>query len=332
MDRHTVCIVGGGVAGLSAARRLLEHGIKPLLIDAGTIPAHKVCGEFFSSESLPYLRSWGLLPKVSVHKVRYTIERNSYDFLLPQSAGAESRLSFDGRLLASILEAGAEVRLNTKVSSIEEGIVHLASGEVINPAALLIGTGRIDSKKMDLRYYGIKSHRFMDRENDLLEMQLYPGAYLGISPIEGGQVNIACLARKEVVDRVGSIEEYMRTLWKGPEGEWMSVQVPPFGMPKLPNWKNVYFIGDAAGRVTPSTGCGLASAVISGVMAADYAVKGNWAGFQKAWGAILRRRLYWDKAVHGLMMRPALAQKAFRLGQAAPFVFETLFHKTRVIN
>jgi flavin-dependent dehydrogenase len=45
-------ILGGGVAGLCAARRLIELGIQPLVIEAGSYPSHKVCGEFISSSGV----------------------------------------------------------------------------------------------------------------------------------------------------------------------------------------------------------------------------------------------------------------------------------------
>ncbi len=39
-------IVGGGVAGLSAANRLADAGLSPLIVEASKYPAHRICGEF----------------------------------------------------------------------------------------------------------------------------------------------------------------------------------------------------------------------------------------------------------------------------------------------
>src|ERR1700733_12817781 len=45
-----VQVVGGGLAGSSAALRALMHGTSVTIIDKSRFPGHRVCGEFLSPE------------------------------------------------------------------------------------------------------------------------------------------------------------------------------------------------------------------------------------------------------------------------------------------
>src|SRR6478609_6217899 len=53
-------IIGGGLAGLSLSIELAKAGRKVILIEKGTYPFHKVCGEYISMESYDYLKRLGL--------------------------------------------------------------------------------------------------------------------------------------------------------------------------------------------------------------------------------------------------------------------------------
>ena len=48
-------IIGGGLAGLSSAILSSRQGLKVLVIEKGSYPRHKVCGEFISMESYCFL-------------------------------------------------------------------------------------------------------------------------------------------------------------------------------------------------------------------------------------------------------------------------------------
>ena len=49
-----VVIIGGGLAGLTAAIHLSKFGLKVSLLEKNEFPKHKVCGEYISNEVLPY--------------------------------------------------------------------------------------------------------------------------------------------------------------------------------------------------------------------------------------------------------------------------------------
>jgi flavin-dependent dehydrogenase len=51
-----VIIVGGGISGLITAIQLAHADIPSLLIEKKTYPFHRVCGEYISNETVPFLR------------------------------------------------------------------------------------------------------------------------------------------------------------------------------------------------------------------------------------------------------------------------------------
>jgi hypothetical protein len=55
MIQKPIVIVGGGLAGLTAAIHLSKVGLRVILIEKNEYPKHKVCGEYISNEVLPYL-------------------------------------------------------------------------------------------------------------------------------------------------------------------------------------------------------------------------------------------------------------------------------------
>ena len=64
MDRpeniYDVAIIGGGLAGLTLSIQYADEGYNAILFEKETYPFHKVCGEYISLESYPFLKRLGL--------------------------------------------------------------------------------------------------------------------------------------------------------------------------------------------------------------------------------------------------------------------------------
>ncbi|HEX2607665.1 MAG TPA: FAD-dependent oxidoreductase, partial [Flavisolibacter sp.] len=56
-QEYDVAIVGGGLAGLSCAIQLQRAGHSVIVLEKENYPFHKVCGEYISLESWPFLES-----------------------------------------------------------------------------------------------------------------------------------------------------------------------------------------------------------------------------------------------------------------------------------
>ena len=59
-SKYDVVIVGGGLAGLASAILLAKQQHKVLLLEKESYPRHKVCGEYISMGSKPFLLSLGV--------------------------------------------------------------------------------------------------------------------------------------------------------------------------------------------------------------------------------------------------------------------------------
>lgn len=329
-------IIGGGTAGLAAALRLLEHGEKPLVIESGTYPSHKVCGEFFSAQCVPFLKRWGLAP-VEVHEAHFHHAAHSFTFRFPEAAGSLSHFTCDPQLAKKVEESGGTVLTKTKVEKIEprpDGYeIKLDSGAVIKASRLLIATGRMGQKKVECPYIGVKAH-FEGLNTGALEMFLFDSAYVGVSPIEGGKFNVAALAlnsKFKGIEPLIQSSPRMQKLFAGGRQcfDWMSTPVPPFGVKNTQNWPHAYLIGDAAGTIPPITGNGLSMSVQSAIMAADFAVKKDAEGFRKAWKASFKSSIFWGGMLHQLAMRPSLSTPLMRMCYYCPSIAQGLFRLTR---
>jgi flavin-dependent dehydrogenase len=67
MIEWDVAVVGGGIAGSTAAALMARHGLRIILLEKAGFPRQKVCGEFLSPEGADVLRRVGAWPHLDVH-------------------------------------------------------------------------------------------------------------------------------------------------------------------------------------------------------------------------------------------------------------------------
>ena len=60
MSLKPITIVGGGLAGLTLGIRLRQQDVPVRILEAGTYPRHRVCGEFISGRGQQVLARLGL--------------------------------------------------------------------------------------------------------------------------------------------------------------------------------------------------------------------------------------------------------------------------------
>ena len=106
MRKHKVVIVGGGPAGAACAEKLVQAGLKPLVVDKKNFPRHKVCagwltpGVFDSLGVHPddYPGDLSIFPSLKIYLnglpirrrgAQYAIRRLEFDHWLLDRAGAE---------------------------------------------------------------------------------------------------------------------------------------------------------------------------------------------------------------------------------------------------
>lgn len=351
VKQHEFVILGGGLAGLAAAIALAEKGAAPLLLEGGVYPSHKVCGEFLSPGSLPLLDQWNVHP-IPIYRTHLHTPTKSLTVNFQTPAGSLSHYELDPALAAYAQSKGAAILTSAKVDSLKpagkESKYHeltLASGEHIQATHLIAAIGRLPQFNLIATppcYVGIKAHfKGIDLDHSL-EMFSFPGAYLGLSPIENGKCNLACLAKKEIVQPFPSIDAFIDALGRSHPRlgdylfhaeklfpDWMQARVPEFGLKKAPLWPNAYFIGDAAGTIPPACGNGLTMALEGGLLAADYALKGDFQGFRQVWKKRYSTQIRVGKILHELMLRPGCGNAFISLQRVFPKLASLFFNLTR---
>jgi flavin-dependent dehydrogenase len=184
-------IAGGGLAGLTLGILLREKGIPASIWEAGSYPRHRVCGEFISgngAELCQEIFSTSHSPERpdfrSAHTVRFFLnDRATRLFRLPRPALSVSRFELDQALASRFESAGG--RLHQKSRWLES---FEAEGSVR-------ATGRRLYKSRNPKLIGLKVHaRNLQLSTDL-ELHFAPGAYVGLSRLPYGQVNICGLFR-----------------------------------------------------------------------------------------------------------------------------------------
>ena len=119
-----IAIIGGGLAGLTLAIQCADKGYRTVLFEKESYPFHKVCGEYISMESKPFLQKLGVpldewnLPVINKLSVS-DAGGKTYDFRLPLGGFGISRYTLDNTLYRIALQRGVAIYTQTKVSDIQ---------------------------------------------------------------------------------------------------------------------------------------------------------------------------------------------------------------------
>ncbi len=268
MEPRTVTIVGGGPAGSAAAMAALADGAEATLYEKSHLPRHKVCGEFLSPEVLPILESLNLdRAFLAAGPARLTsailhLGRAEKRFRFPEPAFSLSRFTFDHLLLTEAARRGADVRTERKVAGAVDVIAH----------------GRQTPAPKGRRLFGFKAH-FRGTAEDIVEMFFFGACYAGVSPVEGGAINICGLAPEDLLRAndfhpellfPGSLRDRLND-WEQ-SFDWL-ITGPLVFHEEFHREKSLYLAGDALGFVDPFTGTGMLSALITGKLAGARAAR-----------------------------------------------------------
>jgi 2-polyprenyl-6-methoxyphenol hydroxylase-like FAD-dependent oxidoreductase len=179
-------IAGGGLAGLSLGLALRRAGVPVTVFEAHGYPRHRVCGEFITGLDETTVTRLGLAPMLAdALRHRQVVWRRRDQPIqtqtLPAPALGLSRHAFDTRLAEAFVTAGGELRVHTRVP-LEAA-----------PAGRVFATGR---QRRPSPWIGLKVHVRSLRLAGDLEVHLGDHAYVGLSGVESGRVNVCGLFRR----------------------------------------------------------------------------------------------------------------------------------------
>ena len=147
-------VIGGGVAGTTAAYHLTKLGYKVALLEKTQGPHHKVCGEFLSFESIEYLKQMGISlddDTPIIKHFKFYSPRSNTGFTFPFPGRGISRYKLDEELLNNAKQAGADIFRGVCMRSYHEEKRELfriqTSENNFYARHLFIATGKHDHSK-----------------------------------------------------------------------------------------------------------------------------------------------------------------------------------------
>ena len=318
MSPRPIEIVGGGLAGLSLGLALRRADVAVTLFEAGDYPRHRVCGEFITGLSESTVKRLGLGPFLAdalqhreiawfhrEHPVR--VQR------LPEPARGLSRFLLDARLADAFRDAGGDLRTKTRVTDERpiEGRVYASGRRRGRPTWL-----------------GLKIHALDLPLTRDLELHLGDEAYVGLSRIEDGRVNICGLFRRRSLNGTGSnlLIAYLRATGLDALADRLKSAaldtasfsaVAALGFDRSVANSHRIQLGDACAMIPPFTGNGMAMAFQSAEIALTPLIA--YASGDAEWTETCR-------LIHGRLNR------RFRLRLASASALHSYFLKPRRQN
>lgn len=290
-----IAIIGGGLAGLSLSIQCAAAGYSTLLFEKENYPFHKVCGEYISNESLPFLEKLGVpianwrLPSITNLKISAP-SGMAYHFTLPLGGFGVSRYKLDQYLYEIALSKGVMVFTNTKVQDInftenkftittDKGNFqsNIAAGSFGKRSNIDIHLGRPFAKARPNalnNFIGVKYHIQYPHPTNQVALHNFDNGYCGIEAIEDGVCCLCYLTTaanlKKSGNNIKAMEEnilYKNPLLKDIFTNASFIYTKPLTITQISFQKkaqiedHILCVGDAAGMITPLCGNGMSIAL-----------------------------------------------------------------------
>lgn len=290
-NHYQVGIVGAGLAGLSLAIQLARKGFSVVLFEKKKFPFHKLCGEYLSNESVPFLKSLGVdidfLAPAHIDKLWITnASGKSLRNELPLGGIGLSRYRLDHVLYFLAKENGVNILENTLVSGIQKTnnqyVINNNHQEinvdiVINSFGKQSNLSKINKRNdnNENQYIGVKYHiKLEDFPKDVIAIHNFKNGYCGVCRVEDDLVSLCYLSHTENLKASGNKIKQMEedVLFKNKEvrqvfDNALFLNEKPITVsnidfrPKSLIHDEIFFCGDAAGLITPLCGNGMSMAL-----------------------------------------------------------------------
>ncbi len=363
MTRYDALVVGGGLAGAALAIELAIAGHSVILFERESAAHDKVCGEFISKEGEQYLARLGIsldaLGCLTIDHVRLARNSTVISTPLPFQARSLSRRILDEALLARANECGVEIRRGVRVKELAQTsngwIATLEDREHFEGRDAFLATGKHDMRgwkrpagaQPDLIGFKCYWRLNHDQAKELarcVELNLFPGGYAGLQPVEGGRANLCLLVHKRnFAERYLSWEgllagmcaasPHLKMRLEGAEpcmSRPLAITGLPYGYVGRQSggpWR----LGDQAAVIPSFSGDGMSIALHSASLAAQFYLEGqSAASCQRRLARDVSAQVWRATAISKLLVSSKGQFAAMGFARAMPWVMPLLAGLTRI--
>ncbi|MGA9270529.1 MAG: NAD(P)/FAD-dependent oxidoreductase [Lutimonas sp.] len=220
-----VLIIGGGLAGLCSAIDLSGKGLSVVVIEKDSFPRHKVCGEYVSNETLPYLSSLGIDPfelgAVRIDQLDFSVpDKSALKTSLPLGGFGISRFHLDHALSQKAEHNGARI-IQDQVENVDfnndQFQVRTKKRKSYSSRFVIGAFGKrsVLDKKLDREfikkkssYVAVKAHYKGNYPENLVGLYNFEGGYCGVSNVEDSKINICYIVDYRVFQQFKNITAF----------------------------------------------------------------------------------------------------------------------------
>lgn len=363
---YDAIVIGGGLAGGTAAYHLAQKRYRVLVLEKQTGPHHKVCGEFLSGETRGALQDMGLdlsgAPDIRRLIIASRMFETGVDLPLPGLGLSRYRMDHD--LLTCAAEKGADIRRGVTVHSYQHADgrfrVRTDTGEYVS-GAIFLATGKHDLRgdthrdtvarsaigfKMHLR---LQTGETPPRPSGSVGLYPFRGGYVGLCDIEDGNCNLCLIVDSRrykdvgarfdlLLEAIGIDNPRLARVMQSAEMAWtkpVSVSNVPYGyLGHATRMRSVapglYYVGDQFAVIPSLTGSGMSIALSSARAAVEGFDCWKETGASDGRPYALQQPMSMADRLHRLPSSPLLCEAVVGLLKICPPLARRLVTGTRV--
>lgn len=349
-------IIGGGLAGLCLAIQLADRGVSVVVFEKGKYPFHKVCGEYISMESWPFLENLGLpLAELSLPKIDRLGISSDRGFILNHSLGMGgfgiSRYSLDNYLFKIALCRGVRVIQECRVTDVQgspaDGFQIRTSTGDFTSKVVCGSYGKYTPQFVHLQesntshvnnqnYIGVKYHIQTDFPVNRIELHNFSDGYCGVSKVDGDRHCLCYLTTARNLTENGKDVKQMEeaVLFQNPflksyfqnsnfiNPQPLIISNVQFNK-KQTDSNGIFLLGDAAGSITPLCGNGMSMGMRASKLLAEQ-LRLLFSGKQTYGQASQNYRREWNAAFATRIRAGYHLQKLFGKSRMTDFALRAL--------
>ncbi|SDF02961.1 NAD(P)/FAD-dependent oxidoreductase [Cellulophaga baltica] len=366
MNTYDTIIIGGGLAGLTAAIHLTQSNHRVLVFEKQKYPRHKVCGEYVSNEIVPYLNKLGisLSEAVAINTLQFsTIQGNTLTTKLPLGGIGISRYALDYTLYTKALELEITFvfeGVNSAILKSDIFYIETDSGKKFTAKTALGAFGKRSNMDKHLQrsfmdkkssWLGVKAHyELPDFPDNLVALHNFKGGYGGLSKTETGAINFCYLANYKSFKKEKDIHSFnSKVISENPFlqaflKDATTIFDQPLSIAQISFEKkeavenHLLMCGDSAGLIHPLCGNGMAMAIHSAKIASELLTvylnapspnrKLLEVTYKKQWNKAFKHRLWMGRKLQWLLLHDRVSNITMKIVARSPRILQLLIKRT----